>query len=405
MVVQAAGRASLCGSAYGVRVLSCPDTPLGLLKSLLEHVCRSITGLGAAWCPIAWNPEWLSFITALEGGSPTAQLLTSCEGIGSGQIHGEQVRKEQGTRCNGGKTGWDWEDRQFPAGGEDGARWHRVADGIYVASLHYSRPNAGVGLLRPRGHSRGEEIRSFGCLWVARLPGDPSAGGLPRNPAVLSGDAGGGLRGGRQGLKRPSTRGEYEGCFPLGCQPPRGAVPPWGRSCRYAPALRGRSGAAGAGAGAGSGPGPGPGGRRSRAAAAPSAGAALTRQLVVGAVQVAGVGQALLPAFAPHLLRGGGGGTATGRTGSAAGQGGPAAAASPRPARLREGGSGAGARLGSSRRSAPPLLPPPPPPGLGTAAPSLPSFPASSPRSRRPGPAVAGKLRQGKGGLREEPLR
>lgn len=102
--------------------------------------------------------------------------------------------------------------------------------------------------------------------------------------------------------------------------------------------------------------------------------------------------------------RRGRGGTATGRTGSAAGQGRPAAAASPRPARLREGGSGAGARFGSALGSAPPLLPPPPPPpGLGTAAPSLPSFPASSPLSRRPGPAAAGKLRHGEGGLREEP--
>lgn len=387
MVVQAAGRASLCGSAYGVRVLSCPDTPLGLLKSLLEHVCRSITGLEAAWCPIAWNPEWLSFITALEGGSPTAQLLTSCEGIGSGQIHGEQVRKEQGTRCDGGKTGWDWEDRQFPAGGEDGARWHRVADGIYVASLHYSRPNAGVGLLRPRGHSRGEEIRSFGCLWVARLPGDPAAGGLPRNPAVLSGDAGGGLRGGRQGLKRPSARGEYEGCFPLGCQPPRGAVPPWGRSCRYAPALRGRSGAAGAGAGAGSGPGPGPGGRRSRAAAAPSAGAALTRQLVVGAVQVAGVGQALLPAFAPHLLRGGGGEPRRGARAPPPGRGGPRPPPPPAPrgcgkgAAVPELGSAllAGARRRCYRRRRrgwarpPPPSRPSPPPLPGAAGPAPPS--------------------------------
>ena len=69
------------------------------------------------------------------------------------------MRKEQGTRCDEGKTAWDWEDRQFPARGEDGTRWHRVADGFYVASLHYSRPYAGVGLLRPREHPGKERKR------------------------------------------------------------------------------------------------------------------------------------------------------------------------------------------------------------------------------------------------------
>lgn len=266
------------------------------------------------------------------------------------------MRKERGTRCDGGKTGWEWEDGQFPAGGEDGAGWHSVAGGVYVASLHYSRPNAGIGLLRTTGNP-GEEIQSSGCRWGARLPGDPAAGALPRNPAVPSGDAGGGLRGGRQGPESPSARGENEGCFPTGLptSPGSGAPPGPGLPlCSGAPRVKrggGGWGSAGAGSGPGpgpgSGPGPGPGGRRSRAAAAPSAGAALTRQLVVGAVQVAGVGQALLPAFAPHLLRGGGGGEP--RRGARApppGRGGPRPP--PPPARRGCGKGAAVPELGSA---------------------------------------------------------
>lgn len=142
--------------------------------------------------------------------------------------------------------------------------------------------------------------------------------------------------------------------------------------------------------------------------------AALTRQLVVGAVQVAGVGQALLPAFAPHLpAPPSGGGNRDGAHGLRRRAGGARARRLPPPRRPRhsprqqEGAGGAGelgsVRLGTAGRSAQPPRSPPPP-GLGTAAPSLPSFPASSreppARPRRPAPRRRGETeaRPGAGG-------
>lgn len=176
---------------------------------------------------------------------------------------------------------------------------------------------------------------------------------------------------------------------------------PRGEACGEAErAGAGAGSALGTGAG-GKGGNPG-GGRGPRAAAAPSPGAALTRQLVVGAVQVPGVGQALLPAFAPHLLGRGRGDPRRGARAPPPGRGlgtpppepppppppaPPLPAAAGRGQRSRELGT---ARHGSQERAAAAAGA-----GHGRPLPSRPSPPP--PGSRRPGPAAAGKLRHGPG--------
>lgn len=140
------------------------------------------------------------------------------------------------------------------------------------------------------------------------------------------------------------------------------------------------------------------------AATAPRSRAALTRQLVVGAVQVAGVGQALLPALVPHLPSPpSGGGNRDGAHGLRRRAGGARARRPPPPPprrpphspRQQEGAGGAG-ELGSERQAEPRSRPVPRRRGWARPPPLFRPSPPP-PESRRPSPAAPGKLRHGPG--------
>lgn len=231
----------------------------------------------------------------------------------------------------------------------------------------------------------------------------------------------------------PSIPPSSRGLFLASGQPPQAGTspiapehpPPGGRDCSPAPApgsrpfplspskACGEAERAGSEAGAGQGAGrergwkrgwkrlPGTAPRRVRVAAAPSPAAALTRQLVVGAVQVAGVGQALLPALAPHLpapLSGGGNGDGAHglrrRAGAARGRrlppprrSAPLSAAAPRGRRCRELSS---PRLGSARQQERAAAPVPAAAGAGHGRPLPLVLPRLFPGTASPAPPPRG---------------